>query len=122
MSGMAELMTDWRSEYDWKEAFAYARPEWCAGDSGEKPDAVGVDDVARVIAADEGENDGSDWILVAELKCGLFFVLVAWCDYTGWDCQAGGRAFVSRTEEGIKSFGMTIDERARLFPGAEAKQ
>ena len=59
------------NNYDWTEAFNYADFE--------------KKDVKRVIAAEEGENDGGSWVLVAELKNGKFGYFAAWCDYTGWD-------------------------------------
>jgi hypothetical protein len=42
-------------------------------------------DVAHVYAAEEGENDGDQWIALMRLKDGRYAFLEAGCDYTGWD-------------------------------------
>jgi hypothetical protein len=59
--------------YDWEEAFRYAAPHFTLAD------------VADVIAAVEGENDGADWVAVVRLRDGRFGYVTAGCDYTGWD-------------------------------------
>lgn len=53
---------------------------------------VGVkeEDVESVIHYRAGENDSDSWLIVAKLTDGRFAYINAWCDYTGWDCQAGG--------------------------------
>lgn len=43
-----------------------------------------IDDVKRVVAMVDGENDGDEWAGVFELHDGRFAALSAWCDYTGW--------------------------------------
>jgi hypothetical protein len=65
-----------RDDYDWQEAFAYS--------------PVPMDDVAETIVSVDGENDGPEWLGVFRLRDGRFLFLTAGCDYTGWDCQAGG--------------------------------
>lgn len=37
-----------------------------------------------------GENDGPHWVWILELLDGSFGYLKAGCDYTGWNCLAGG--------------------------------
>ncbi len=61
---------------DWQEAMHYA--------------SFTFENIERVVWALEGENDGPDWLLLVELKGGGYGALRAGCDYTGWDCQAGG--------------------------------
>lgn len=62
--------------YDWQEAMKYSKFRF--------------DQIDRVVLAIEGDHDGPDWLLLVELKGGGFGSLRAGCDYTGWDCQAGG--------------------------------
>ena len=111
-------------DYDWQEAFA------CAGDpEGQHNSAdvrpalptsevslapFGRRDVAEVIAMQEGENDERDWLCVGRLSDGRYFFLTAGCDYTGWDCQSGGCAFVSNDKDELLQFGMTRDQRREL--------
>ncbi len=74
IDGLGILM----SSYDWKEAMKYAK--------------FTFQDIKEVITAKEGENDGEHWKLVVKLKSGKYGLLSAWCDYSGWDCQAGGNS------------------------------
>lgn len=102
----------WREDFDWKEAFVYAKDIRIATDTSNAP--FTMDDVADVIAAENGENDGPSWVMVGKLKDGRFFFLDAGCDYTGWDCQAGGDAAVAGSLADLVRWGMGKDQRARL--------
>ena len=102
-------------DYDWEEAFMYANePEAVPPGADIGADGFGREDVIRVIALAEGENDGADWVGVFELRDGRFAALRAGCDYTGWDCQAGGDSNVATTEADIIRFGLSQEERKRL--------
>lgn len=108
--------------YDWKEAFGYAGEEGACGQAVIRP-ALPPDlhtynlspftreDVALVCGLIEGENDGPPWRIYGQLKDGRWFYLEAGCDYTGWDCQAGGSATISDNKEELIRFG--LDDRAR---------
>lgn len=37
-----------------------------------------------------GENDESSWMWIFQTEDMKWGYAVAWCDYTGWDCQSGG--------------------------------
>jgi len=76
--------------YDWENAFEFAaKPE--VEPPGATfldyfPDAIFTREcVKEIVAIEEGENDGDYWIAIFELVSGLFLVLEAGCDYTGWD-------------------------------------
>lgn len=88
------------NDYNWREAISYA--SWSS------------DQVAEVIASDEGCNDGPNWLLVVRLADGQFSFLSAGCDYTGWDCQAHGHSQERATLEELIRFGMGQDDRERL--------
>lgn len=106
--------------YDWEEAFKYADPERCIGSKvSEAP--FTREDVEEVIALSEGENDEADWLGLFLLKDGRYAFLTAWCDYTGWDCQAGGAAWVSHSLEHLLQMGVPRDARKRL-PKAERRE
>lgn len=80
--------------YDWREVFKYAQPKRCEAGHQHGPknvilgnvdtSAFNREDVKRIIAMAEGENDGPHWVMVGKLKDGRFFCIRAWCDYTGW--------------------------------------
>lgn len=113
-------------DYDWRQVFGYAGgPDADSNSSGSRPEAAplgtsistepfGLEDVSTIIGYSAGERDERDWIVMGQLKDGRFFSVVAGCDYTGWDCQAGGHSNVALTLEDIIRFGLTPEERERL--------
>lgn len=105
-------IAEMKDDYDWKEAFSYATNIRTA--TGCEASPFGIDDVDQIINFSTGENDGPSWIMVGKLKDGRFFFLSAGCDYTGWDCQAGGDAQVADTLENLHRFGMDEDGRERF--------
>ena len=75
-----------RDVYNWSNAFAYANtPDECPPNSDVNVAVFTMEDVKRVIAVRQGENDADDWLGVFELHDGRFAYLKAGCDYTGWD-------------------------------------
>jgi hypothetical protein len=72
------------------------------------------EDVREIHGQSEGERDERSWIVWGELKDGRFFVARGYCDYTGWDCQAGNSGDVAQSEAGIIQFGMDSSERERF--------
>lgn len=52
------------------------------------PQSFSADDIERVLAVWEGENDSDDWRWVLLLKDGRYAFLQGGCDYTGWDCRS----------------------------------
>jgi len=81
---------------DWEEVFKYASPTVCEAGHIHGPEnpyfcksvpttAFTREDVRRIIAMVDGENDGPDWVGVFELQDGRFASLRAGCDYTGFD-------------------------------------
>ena len=102
-------------DYDWREAFKYAaRPMLCEGASC-SPDPIELTEVRRVFHMREGENDGPSWLAIGRVADGRYFYLIAGCDYTGWDCQAGGQCWVSHDLDNLLQFG--IDDDARTVFG-----
>lgn len=99
--------------YDWGEAFAYANPTAVIGDSVSTAPFT-REDVVKIVAMAEGENEGPNWVGVFRLRGGRWASLEAGCDYTGWDCQAGGSAQVASTKAKIIRFGLSQGDRQRL--------
>lgn len=117
---------DLLNDYDWILAFQYAgdfesdHTHW-----GEKSVSACIEtstdtspvlrrDVTRIVASAEGENDGPNWLIVVELRDGRFAFLSAGCDYTGWDCQAGGHCIVDTDLQHLIRFGLGEEDRSRL--------
>lgn len=108
---------------DWKYAFEYA------GESGEGYGSADIrealpgsgvslepltrEDVIKIIGMSEGENDGADWLCAGKLKDGRWFFLQAGCDYTGWDCQAGGSVAIAKTKKELLQYGISKEEKIR---------
>lgn len=80
---------------------------------------VPIQEVVRIIAVEDGENDGAEWLGVFECltpgrAVNRFLAVRAGCDYTGWGCQEGGESFTAETLEDIIQYGLTDAERERL--------
>lgn len=109
-------------DYDWEYAFAYAGEpnSYGAPDIREVLPGSGVSlepftraEVVEIIGQSEGENDGADWLCAGRLEDGRWFFLSAGCDYTGWDCQAGGTATIAKTKKELLQYGMSKEEKLR---------
>jgi len=123
LADRGDLRAELQRGYGWSEAFGYAGEKDTYAD---KPDVQGVPgttaaldpfdrlDVAELAALSEGENDGRDWVCLGRLRDGRWFSLTAGCDYTGWDCKAGGTATVGGDKESVIRFGLSVAERERL--------
>jgi hypothetical protein len=112
---------------DWQEAFGFAgEPNACNGyaETGDHKTLFAIitdpkcpttpftrADVAKIFNMREGENDGANWLIWGQLKDKRYFYIKAGCDYTGWDCQAGGSVWLGRKMEDFKRFG--LDDEAR---------
>jgi hypothetical protein len=117
-------LDEMKADYDWREAFGYTghvlrgsertnRPMLCAGATC-TDDPVGIDDVGEIVAYENGENDEADWIGVFRLLDGRWLFLAAWCDFTGWDCQAGGQGWVAEDFERLCQFAINDSAASRL--------
>ena len=95
-----QVMLPMLDDYDWKEAFTYAK-------------GFAREDVESIIDYRLGENDGVNWIMYGRLKDGRYFALEAGCDYTGWDCQASGTSIIKDTLPELLRDGLGDDERDR---------
>ncbi len=106
-------LQEFKDDYDWQEAFAYGTPQPTQGYTGSlEPFAIA--DVEHIYHASEGENDVSEWMVVARLRDGRFIYLEAGCDYTGWDCQAWGQTWVAEDMENLLRWGLTEEARERF--------
>lgn len=74
------------------------------------------DDVQEIVHWREGENEGDNWLAVLRLTDGRFAYVTAWCDYTGFDCQAG--ADVSYAES-LEALVPEMDTEGRMAFGYE---
>lgn len=70
------------------------------------PQLFTVEDVSKVLAVYEGENDGDDWRWVLRLNDGRFAFLQGWCYYTGWDCQSDANSQFADTPEAAAHFAL----------------
>lgn len=116
--------------HDWGEVFGYAgepghdrNSEGSAPllsvppghpDDGKPQPPVLREDVVEIIGMRTGENDGANWLIAGRTRDGRFFYISAGCDYTGWDCRAGGHARVAPTREGLWRWAMTTEDRRAL--------
>lgn len=75
------------NDNDWEEAFGFAVDNMSRAipDSNVSLDRYSREDVVRIIAKKDGENDGENWKGVFELQDGRFVFVSAGCDYSEWD-------------------------------------
>lgn len=107
-------LDEMREDYDWKSALEIAgKPSGIIGYKGSL-EFNSWSDIQKLIASDSGANDGANWIAIFRLSGGRHAFLCAGCDYTGWDCQAGGSIQIARTLKDLIRFGLSMDDRARL--------
>lgn len=100
---------------DWYAAFSAAgKPKTVIGCSNVSVEGIDRESVGEIIAIQNGEYDGASWAGVFKLKDGRFISVCSFCDYTGWDCQAGGEIFVGSTLGSVIRYGLSEDERKRL--------
>jgi len=83
---------------------------------------VKLTDIAELLGAEEGENDGPDWICWGRLHDGRYFVARAGCDYTGFDCRGGGSSEIGSTRLHVVQFCMSDSERQRFKIDLEAER
>ena len=117
-------LLDLYNDYDWNEVLAIAgfwsgyndTTFYCGYACVVPCDAFDKKEPIEIIAGSEGENDGPNWLIV--LKQGARFVFIeAGCDYTGWDCQSGGSAFVADSLDRLIAFGLSDENAERLGLG-----
>lgn len=105
-------------DYDWKCAFGEEcisiKPRSCVPNAKVRLDGINREAVAKILAMEEGENEGQNWIGVFRLKDGRYITVNSGCDYTGWDCQASGDIMVAATLEDAVRYGLDDEERERL--------
>lgn len=103
---------NFKDSYDWRHAFYEA----VHGEYGPDGGGLGpIEKVVEVIASVDGENDGDDWLAIVKWDDGKYAKMFAGCDYTGWDCQAGGNIeFYDTLEQVCSKNTLTEKERVRL--------
>ena len=104
-------------DYDWEHIFEggehYTNPTHVRTKAVRGEDYKRAD-VAEVIATSDGENDGAEWCGAFRMTDGMFMVVRAGCDYTGWGCQESGSSDYADTLPDLVTFGLTVEERQRL--------
>jgi hypothetical protein len=79
------MMIERLDDYDWAEVFKYAGDPKNVRFCEKVPTGSFTrEDVSKIIAIYDGENDWEDWLGLFSLKDGRFAFVGAWCDYTGW--------------------------------------
>lgn len=113
---------NWKEDYDWKEAFASEGADTSNGKMFRKAvpnsevslEPFTIDNVVEVIKMVEGENDGESWLMLGKLNDNRWFLLDAWCDYTGWGCQSGGSVTLAASKEELLQYGLTTEDKTIL--------
>lgn len=53
------------------------------------------------------KNDEIDWYLLCKLKNNNYALYVAWCDYTGFDCQGGMKLYIAKDLNNLINYAMS---------------
>lgn len=80
-----------------------------------RKDGLEPENISKVHAFYEGENDSESWGALVEMKDGRFVAMEAWCDYTGWGCQDGGSLSVALNKRDALMLGFSEDMRKKLL-------
>ena len=122
-----EEIDSFLNDYDWGEVFAFAGgggsnpPEICVVMGDKCPATLfSRKDVKVIYGSRAGENDEYEWLIWGKLNDNRYFYIEAGCDYTGFDCQASGRAWVASSKKKIIDFGM--GDMAREVFGLKVSQ
>lgn len=75
----------------------------------------------------EGINDGDPWLCLFRVvkddgQYTPWYALTAWCDFTGWDCRAGGACWMADSRENALQYGFTDEERERMKTALHVKK
>lgn len=72
--------------YNWEHIFEHytSIPDLCPPGAEINGSRFAKEDVERIIAIVEGENEGDSWVGVFHLRDGRYATVEASCDYTGW--------------------------------------
>lgn len=111
-------------EENWKRVFDYAngtdgRPSWAL--SRKECACFDRENVDSIFGISEGDHDGPNWLVTGRLINGNYFFIEAGCDYTGWDCKAGGSAWVCDSFSVLTQLAMDEYQRERLDLSSVAK-
>ncbi len=107
---LSKMMND----YAWCEAMAIAKSPYAVEGYTGPLTFNGWDDIADIVACDNGENDGRAWIALFQLKDGRYLWLSASCDCTGWDCRANGFTQIGDVLDVMVKFALGTEDRHRL--------
>lgn len=112
---MPVTLKEFQEDSDWRAAYWEALHGSFNWDRDEEDKPHPVDQVDLVFASSEGERDEEDWLAVLRLIDGRWCVLRAGCDYTGWDCQAGGDvSYFDTVDAACSCLSLSRRERERL--------
>lgn len=63
---------------------------WCM-ECNQPPFAI--TDIAEVDILQEGQPGLQDWHWLVTMKDSTEWVVIAWCDFTGWDCRSDAKFY-----------------------------
>lgn len=117
MINLEEFKKDW----DWQHAVSEAMNGNYSDSNADEDPNHPIHLITEVYACDDGANDGPNWIAVAKMVDGQYVYITAGCDYTGWDCIAGGFAeYYGSLESACSKMTLGDSERDRLGPQLRA--
>lgn len=104
-------------QYGFSDTFEMARGSLKKVDNNEdiSTKSIGIGDIESVIAYDEGQNDGENWIFILKIYDGRYVFMSAGADYTGFGCQQWiNNSDISYSLATLINFSLTDEDRSRL--------
>jgi hypothetical protein len=75
-------------------------------------------DITKVYWYREGKNDEESWNMIGKIKIKdkeKYIYYVAWCDYTGFDCQGGMKLYVSKSLSKLLTLAVENDVYSMIY-------
>ncbi len=114
-------LADFKADYDWRAAFQEAFNGGYRSFHDDDGDIGPIAGVLEILACTPGDNDGPNWLAVVFMADGRYAYVSAGCDYTGWDCRAGGAVEFAHDVNRIVSK-ITLDDEARDRLGDQLRE
>jgi hypothetical protein len=124
---MNDWQTQWNKERTEQDRITYDLHQAILYNGTYETPKLTSDDIERVLALVEGENDGAHWHWIVELRGygpneEKYAHIDGWCDYTGWDCQSAIAVDYARTAiEACTKSGSFSGELLRQLSGGRAE-
>lgn len=101
---------DWETRDELMERYGY---DLTACFEYNPQEGLEIEEIDKILAVWEGQNDEDDWRWIVSLTNGKFAFIKGGCDYTGWDCQSWAWHEIKDTAEECLTEALPSNEPSR---------